>query len=373
MRVAIVHDWLTNLGGAERVVAAMLEVYPEADLYTSTYNPQNLKLFKERAVHTTFLQHVPLARKKHQLFAQLRRLAFEQLDLSGYDVVISSTTAEAKGVITSEDTVHISYMNTPTRYYWSHYDEYIKNPGFGLLDPLARWQLRRTISSSRRWDFAAAQRPDVVLANSKNVQERIRKYYKRDSQVLYPLVDTSRFAQKFPRPDGLPDRYALVSSRLVPYKRVDIAIKSARQAGIPLYIIGSGSQEKYLRGIAGETTVFLGQLSDSDMVAYTQHADVFLFPGEEDFGITPVEAMAAGVPVIAYGSGGAAETVIDGKTGILLPRQSVSAFASALMTYRRAEYEADELFRQAKLFSVDVFKADLKRIVSQSLKNQSKA
>lgn len=361
-RIAIVHDWLTNLGGAERVVAAMLDAFPDADLYTSVYNPDRLDLFKGREVHTTFLQKLPLAKKKHQLFSSLRRLAFEQLDLSEYDVVISSTTAEAKGIITSERTKHISYMNTPTRYLWSHYDQYLESPGFGLLDPLARWQLRRTIVRARVWDYAAAQRPDVVLANSIHVQKRIKKYYDRDSTVVYPIVDVERFTKDHPRPKLAPRHYALVISRLVPYKRVDIAVEAAKLAHCPIVVIGTGPQEPMLRKLAGEGAVFLGEAPDEEVEAYLQHADVFLFPGEEDFGIAPVEAMASGTPVIAYAKGGALETV-SSEGGVLVEKQTAQAFARALSYYSVKEFSKASLRQRADLFGRQRFIDEIRQIV----------
>lgn len=365
MRVAIVHDWLTNLGGAERVVAAMLEAFPEADLYTSVYNPDRLDLFATKAVHTTFLQHIPLAKKKHQLFSSLRRLAFEQIDFSEYDVVISSSTAEAKGIITSERTRHIAYINTPTRYLWSHYDEYLQEPGFGVLDPLARWQLRRTVSRSRRWDYAAAQRPDVILANSQNVQDRIKKYYNRDSTVLYPVVDTERFGVAHARPLGQATPYLVVISRLVPYKRVDIAVQAAKQLKYPLVVIGTGPEKNKLRAIAGPDTTFLDEAGDDVVVQYLQHAEAFVFPGEEDFGITPVEAMAAGVPVIAYAKGGVLETVGD-SSGILVTRQDVRSFAHAIQSLKKGQLDSARLQARAQHFSKDRFIRELKELVGTS-------
>lgn len=362
MRIAIVHDWLTNLGGAERVVAAMLDAFPGADLYTSVYNPERLDLFRGREVHTTFLQQIPLAKKKHQLFSSLRRLAFEQLDFSEYNIVISSTTAEAKGIITGERTKHISYMNTPTRYLWSHYDQYLENPGFGLLDPLARWQLRRTIVSAREWDYAAAQRPDVVLANSIHVQKRIKKYYDRDSTVVYPIVDGERFMKRHPRPRLAPERYALVISRLVPYKRVDIAVEAAKLAQYPIVVIGAGPQEAMLRKLAGAGAVFLGEAPDSEVEAYLQHADVFLFPGEEDFGIAPVEAMASGTPVIAYAKGGALETV-GTEGGLLVERQTARAFAQALSHCSTKKFSKTSLSERADLFGRQRFINEIQQIV----------
>ena len=362
MRVAIVHDWLTNLGGAERVVAAMLEAYPKADLYTSVYNPDRLSLFDDYDVRTTFLQHIPLAKKKHQLFSALRRLAFEGIDLSDYDVVISSSTAEAKGIITSERTKHIAYINTPTRYLWSHFDDYLAEPGFGALDPLARWQLRRTVAGARRWDFAAAQRPDMILANSQNVQDRIEKYYKRDSTVLYPVVDVERFRKSHPRPTGMNRPYLVVISRLVPYKRVDLAVQAAKELQYPLVVICTGPELNRLRTVAGPDTVFLNEAPDEEVVQYMQHAEAFLFPGEEDFGITPVEAMASGVPVIAYGRGGASETV-DDASGIHVPRQTIQAFVRAIQQLDKKQFDPAYLRARAQSFAKDRFIRELREAV----------
>lgn len=367
MRVAIIHDWLTNLGGAERVVEAMLEAYPEADLYTSVYDPKNLSLFQNHTVTTSFLQKLPLARRRHQLFPILRRYAFEGFDFSEYDVVITSSTAEAKGVITSETTLHVSYINTPTRYYWSHYDEYLTNPGFGILDPLIRWQLRRSIDSSRKWDFAAAQRADLVFGNSQTVVDRIEQYYKRDARVLYPNVETDKFANRMPRPSAAPEKYFLVVSRLIPYKRVDIAVEAAAMAGAELVVIGSGSQLADLQKLASEKTRFIGSASDDEVVAYMQHADGFIFPGEEDFGITPVEAMAAGTPVIGLAKGGVTETVIDGKTGILVPRQTSTAFAQALHRFNTGDFRLADLHAQAEKFRRTRFIAELQAHINKAL------
>lgn len=355
MRVAIVHDWLTNLGGAERVVEAMLEAFPQADLFTSVYNEKALPQFSNRKVTTSFLQHVPLATRRHQLFPVLRRYAFEQFDFHNYDVVITSSTAEAKGIITSESTLHISYINTPTRYYWSHYDEYIENPGFGVLDPLVRWQFPRTIEASRRWDYTAAQRADYVLGNSQTVVDRIQRYYKREAEVLYPNVETHRFEKPLPRPAGTPDSYFLVVSRLIPYKRIDIAVEAAGLAGVSLVVIGSGSQLKELRELAQDNVIFIDQADDKTVSAYMQHAEAFIFPGEEDFGITPVEAMSAGVPVIGYDKAGVQETVSDAKHGILVPRQSAAMFAEAMGRFVKSDYREADLRARADLFSRERF------------------
>lgn len=372
-RIAIVHDWLTNLGGAERTVRSLMDAFPEADLYTSVYSSRHLKLFEADKVHTTFLQYWPLAHRKHQLYPVLRRLAFESLDLSAYDVVISSSGAEAKGVITGEDTQHISYIHTPTRYYWSHYQQYLDAPGFGALNPLVSWQLRRSLPRARRWDYAAAQRPDVLIANSGAVQERISTYYSRSSLVIHPPVDTMRMHIKTTRPLNIPERYLVVVSRLIPYKRVDIAVHAAQKAGWPLVVIGSGSQLSNLQQIAGPTTFFLGQLSDEEVVRYLQHATAMLFPGEEDFGITPVEAMAAGTPVIAYGKGGAMDTVKPDVSGIIVERQTINAFKKAIELLEKIDFKTQAIQKHAEGFSEQVFQASMKRVVSDSLSDKALA
>lgn len=369
LRVAVVHDWLTNIAGAEKVVFEILRVFPQAEVFTSVYRPEAFgDALKGHKVHTSFLQRVPLARKKHQLFPVLRRYAFESFDFSGFDLVISSSTAEAKGIITPESTLHISYTHTPTRYFWSHYDQYLKDPGFGVLDPIVRFQLKRTIKASRQWDFAAAQRPDVLLANSATVQKRIEKYYKRTAEVLYPPVDTERFAKPHVRPSDAPDSYFVVASRLIPYKRFDIAIQASQKAGKRLVVVGGGSELKKLKEMAGDSVIFKGHATDSDLVAYMQHAEALLFPGEEDFGIAPVEAMAAGTPVIAYAAGGATETVIPGKTGELIPSQSVGAFTQALKEFDAQKYSKQSLQKHAQNFSELNFSERLRQLAGEGLK-----
>lgn len=368
LRVAVVHDWLTNIAGAEKVVFEILKIFPKADVYTSVYRSDIFRdILKGHKVYTSFLQKIPLARHKHQLFPVLRRYAFENFDFSNYDLVISSSTAEAKGIITSESTLHVSYIHTPTRYFWSHYDQYLSDPGFGALDPAVRFQLRRTIKSSRRWDFAAAQRPDVILANSATVQGRIQRYYKRQSEVVYPPVDIDRFAKEYPRPKNVPDSYFVVASRLIPYKRFDIAIKACMKARRHLVVVGSGSELTKLKGISNEMIQFMGHVSDEEMVAYVQHAEALIFPGEEDFGIVPVESMAAGTPVIAYAAGGATETVEPGKTGELIGSQSVAAFYTAVQDFNAKKYSAHVLSEYADKYRLAAFRDQLQSIICHNL------
>lgn len=346
LKVAIVHDWLTNIGGAERVVESLLKAYPQADLYTSVYNEARLSQFKGR-VTTSFLQHWPLARRKHQLFPVLRTLAFESFDLSGYDLVVSSSSAEAKGVITPTETLHVSYIHTPVRYYWSNYEQYLEDPGFGALNPLIRLITPFFVRRMRRWDYAAAQRPDVLVANSQTVADRITKYYKRSSELVYPPVDIERFSKGDISDKG----YFLVVSRLVSYKRFDLAVAACSRLGLKLIVAGDGPELKRLKSMAGPTIEFKGHLSDAEITELYQGCTAFLFPGEEDFGITPVEAMACGKPVVAFGKGGAAETVVDGKTGLHFTEQTIESLVDALRKFGHIKWDHAAILAHAEGFS----------------------
>ena len=357
LRVAIVHDWLIGLGGGERVVQSLLKLFPQAEIYTSVYDPSKLRIFEGRKIHTTFLQHWPLALKKHQLYSMLRPLAFESLDFSGYDLVISTCSAESKGVITPGETLHLAYLFTPTRYYWSGYRDYIAEPGFGPLNPLARLILKRSIGGLRQWDFAAAQRPDEIVSISSEVSERTKKYYKRPSPVIYPPVDTDKFT-------GLSssrskDNYYLILGRLIGYKRVDLAVRACTELGLELVVAGKGPEEKALRKIAGPTIRFIKSPSDQEAKDLYANCRAFIFPGLEDFGITPVEAMAAGKPVICYGKGGAAETVVDDVTGIYHSQQSVESLVEAIQEFEKTSFDEKEIIKRAKLFSEDRFLNEL--------------
>ncbi|MEI6169634.1 MAG: glycosyltransferase, partial [Candidatus Saccharibacteria bacterium] len=333
-------------------------------LYTSVYDESKLKLFKGRKVHSTFLQNWPLARRKHQLFAPLRPLAFESLDLSGYDLVISSSSAEAKGVITSTETMHISYIHTPVRYYWSAYDDYLANPGFGLLNPLVRLVMPAMVSKLKRWDYAAAQRPDSLLANSKEVSGRITKYYNRQSKVINPPVDFDRFSKISRNKED----YFLVVSRFVPYKRIDLAIKACNDLGNKLIIAGTGPELSNYKKISGETIEFVENPSDAKVNQLYSGAKAFIFSAEEDFGITPVEAMASGVPVICFGTAGASETVIDGKTGIYHAKQTVESLKHAIGELDKIKLKESDIRNRAKHFSQEHFKRELGVFISEKIK-----
>lgn len=361
VRVALVHPWLTNQGGSERVLEAFCRAFPDAPIFTSVYNAAAMPAFAHRDVRTSFLQHWPLAKTRHQLFPLLRRRAFESVDLSDFDVVLTSDHCEAKGTITSPDTLHIAYIHTPTRYYWSDYHNYLERPGFGRLDPALRAVMPRLTSSMRQWDYLAAQRPDQLLANSRTVQKRIEKYYRRSSTVLHPPVDTRRFAPRSGRGD-----HCLVVSRLIPYKRVDLAVSACRELDRPLRVVGDGPELAALKALAGPRTTFLGPLDDEAVAGEYGSAAALLFTANEDFGITPLEAMASGTPVLALRRGGALETVVEGQTGAFFDDQTVPSLVAALREFSPADYDPQAGQERAAAFDEVVFVDGLRDIVRAS-------
>lgn len=367
MKVALVHDWLTNLGGGERVLAAFSEAYPDAPIYTSVYNPTDIDLFKKNNIRTSFLQNWPLAKKKHQLFPMLRTLAFESFDFSEYDVVLSSSSAEAKGIITPTETIHISYIHTPTRYYWSGYEQYLQSPGLGVFSPVAKLVLPRVVSKMRRWDFAAAQRPNILIANSTTVQDRILKYYQRTSQVIAPPVDFDRFRQASAEPKD----YYLVVSRLIPYKRVDLAVKACSELNKELVVVGNGTELKSLQKIAGPSVRFVENATDKAVTQYYMDCKAFIMTAYEDFGITPVEAMAAGRPVIAYGEGGAVDTIISGKTGLFYENQTIESLKKAIELFEQCSYSSRYIKDHAEKFSKKHFIENITKLVDVSISKKN--
>jgi glycosyltransferase involved in cell wall biosynthesis len=356
LRVALVHDYLNQRGGAERVFAHIADAYPDAPVFTSIYDPDELAdLIPARRVRTTFLQRFPGHNRYFRALAPLYPLAFESLDLRSYDLVISSTTAWAKGIITRSDAVHVCYINTVSRFAFD-YDRYMA--GFGIAR-LARPLMGRLVA----WDKRAALRPTIFVANSHNVAERVARYYGRESQVLPCPVDVDRFTLG----PGRGAYYVLVS-RLLSYKRIDIAIAGCARAGVPLEIIGTGPAESALRALAaGTRTTFHGYLDDAGVNRIVGNARAAILPGSEDFGLVPLEAAAAGRPTIALRAGGALETIIEGETGTFFSQQDATSLAAALRDFDPARYVPMRLRAHAERFAPPRFIDRLRTIVAATL------
>ena len=359
MKIAIVQEWLTNLGGSERVVFDISEIFTKAPIYTSVANLKNLpEEYKELDIRTSFLQKIPFFSKRHQLLLPLMPLAFESFDLSDYDVVISSSHSCAKGIITKPETLHISYCHTPTRYLWSNYSEYKKESQFNYL---INKTIPRLTNKLRIWDRLAAERVDRFVCNSHYVSERVKKYYKREATVIYPPVDTSFF-----KPSDKIGDYYLIVSRLIPYKKVDLVIQSFNDLKIPLKIIGKGPEYDKLKKMANSNIEFLGSLTDGEVKEYYSHALAFIAPQEEDFGITPVEAMASGRPVIAYNKGGLKETVVEGLTGTFFNEQTPQCLIDVIQKFNPKKYNQNLIRQHALKFDTVVFKRRFKKFVEDS-------
>ncbi len=361
MKVALVHDYLNQMGGAERVVMAFHEIFPDAPVYTSIYDPQRVDpVFQTMDIRTSFMQKLPLVTKHHQPYLPLYPFAMENLDLRGYDLVLSSSSAFGKGVITRPETLHICYCHTPMRWCWN-YDEYVEREHLGKV---ARSVLPLMITGLRIWDQTSAMRVDHFIANSPVVAERIRKYYRREAAYIPPPVDVSRFSFD---PHVVPDDYFLILSRLVPYKRIDLAIQACNQLQLPLVIIGGGRDLDRLKQMAGPTIRFAGRLSDEEVIHYITHCRAFLFPGEEDFGITPLEAQACGRPVIAYGAGGALASIIDGITGVFFQEQTVESLAAVLAAFDERLFDPNVIRSHALEFDMPLFRRRILQFVEAKL------
>ena len=363
MRVAIVHEWLASHAGSEKVVEQILQIYPEAELFSLVdfLAPEQRSFIGHRPVKTSFLQQLPFAKKAFRNYLPLMPLAVEQFDLSAYDLVISSNHAVAKGVLTAPHQLHISYVHTPIRYAWDLQHQYLRQAGLerGFKGGLTRLVLHYL----RLWDSTSANRVDRFVANSSFIAKRIWRAYRRPSTVVYPPVDMSRFDWQQPRGD-----FYLTVSRFVPYKRLDLTVAAFNQLGLPLVVIGDGPDWERIKATAGQNIRFLGKQPDVVVTDYMQRCKGFVFPAEEDFGITPVEAQAAGAPVIAFGRGGVTETVLHGKTGVLFSEQTVDSLVQAVKSFETGMYELkqNDLRQQAEKFSIERFQTQFRSCVEQT-------
>ena len=359
-KIALVFDWLTTAGGAERVNLELHHIFPEADIFTSINNPKKVKGFAAAKIKTSFIQNLPFAKTKHQLYLNLMPYAYESFDLSDYDIVISSSHSCAKGVITKPETIHICYCHNPMRYAWDDWQNYISRY---QINPIIKKLASFFIHKIRIWDRQSADRVDHFIANSTIVRDRIQKYYRRNSEVINPSIDTEKFKEY----SKSSNNYYLIVSRLTASKKVDLAVKTFNKNGKKLKIVGTGVDGKKLREIAKENIEFLGFIPDSQLPEIYANAKALIFPQLEDFGITPLEAMATGTPVIAYGKGGALDSVTT-KTGLFFEQQSVEGLNDAIEKFEKTKIKAEDCINQAGKFDKKIFKQNLLRFIESKLK-----
>jgi glycosyltransferase involved in cell wall biosynthesis len=358
VKVAIVHDWLNQIGGAEGVLETLVEMFPKAPVFTTIYWRHGMPThYRAWDIRPTWLDHAPFIYRYHQPYLPLYPLAMQSMDLRGYDLIISNKSGFCHGVHTTPEQLHIDYCLTPTRYVWD-YSAYAARERWGwpfklALRPLIRWL--------QNWDRRAADGVDHFVAISREVQGRIRRFYQRDSIIIHPPVDTSRYR---PSTDP-PGDYFLVVSRLIPYKRIDLAVRACSELGLPLVIVGEGRDRSALENMAGPTVQFRGRVTDDELSELLAHCRAFVFPGHEDFGIAPVEAQAAGRPVIAYAAGGALDTVLDGQTGLLFHEQTPEALADAIRRMEFADFDPVAIRHHAERFSVGRFKRELHTFIEE--------
>ncbi len=359
MTLALVHDWLNQMGGAEDVLEQLVRYYPDAPVYTSMYAPDLMPpAYRAWDVHTTWMDRLPGIHEHHQRYLPLYPLAWRGVDLAGYDVVLSNKSGFCHGVHTGPDTLHICYCLAPTRYIWS-LESYLDRERLGTSVRVAAQIVARLF---RQWDYAAAQRVDQFIAISAEIQQRIRQYYHRESTIIYPPAEVAeRFA-----PSPVTGDYFLIVSRLIPYKRIDLAVQACTQLGLPLLVGGTGRDRERLETLAGPTVQFLGYVPDADLPDVMARCRAFIFPGLEDFGITPVQAQAAGRPVIAYKGGGALDTVIPGKTGQFFEELTVESLVSTLQAFDASAYDPAVICTHAMQFDVSVFRQAIMEYVERA-------
>lgn len=365
MKVALVHEFLTQKGGAERVLRAFHNMFPEAPVFTLVYDKEKAgDFFGDMDVRPSFLQKLPLAARKHRYYLPLMPKAIESFDFSGYDLVISDGSSFAKGAVTEGSTFHINYCHTPTRFLWLDREKYLAQFSKNFL---ARAFGPMALDRLGKWDLEAAKRPDAMVANSRFIAERIRKCYGRHVEVIYPPVDTGKFCISRDIGD-----YFLLISRLAPYKDIDLVVEAFDKMKKPLKIIGEGEDRERLEALAGGNIEFLGWVGDEEKAKYLSQCLALVHPQVEDFGLTPVEAMASGRPVIAYRGGGALETVVEGKTGVFFDKQSVGSLSEAVKSFHPGEFDSREIREHSLQFDKKRFGEKMKDFITSSTKGKFK-
>lgn len=360
LKVALVAEELTQLGGAERVVDAFLELFPKAPVFTTVWDKEKTQhKYDQFEIRPSFIQKMPWGIKNYKWYLPLMPLAIESFNLKDYDLIISSCSALVKGFKTNRNQIHICYCHTPARFLWIDSENYIQNaPIPWFIRPLMPIDLYFL----RRWDAKASQRPDFYIANSKNTQDRIKIYYHKDSEVIYPPIDANKY--HIAKEIG---NYFIIASRMEPYKKVDLAIKAFNKIKRQLKVVGSGSKKEDLKELAGPTIEFTGRLSDEELADAYAKAQAFIFPPDEDFGLTPLESMASGRPVIAFRKGGALETVVEGVTGEFFYPQTVSALATAVSNFKLQKFNPQKIREHAKKFDKEIFKNKIMLYIKEAL------
>ena len=367
-KVVIVADWLTTYGGAEKVVKTVSDILPDAPIYTSQYSEKQIDWFRGRDVRTGWVNIFPASLRKILSFP--RAIYFSRLDLSDYDIIISITTAESKGVKTNENQLHISYLQgPPTQYFWGMYDKYVENPGFGVLNPIVRFFFKLLAKPMRKIDYKYAQRPDFLLANSTYSAREIEKYYDRPSEILFPPVDTKKFALNTEKDDFL-----ISTSRQVNWKRLDLAVGAALETGEKLVLVGGGAEHEKLVKLAGgaKNIEFVPLIKDAEELSdLVGRAKAFVFPSLEPFGIAPIEALSAGTPVIAFNQGGSLDYIKDGQNGVFFDSQTVEGVIKGIKKFNKLKLNAEKISATAKKFDETQFKQEFERLLKEKISGEN--
>lgn len=358
-KIALVFDWMTNNGGAEKVNLTLHKMFPHAPIFTSIFNPDTIKGFEKAAITTSFIQKLPFAKSKHQLYLKFMPYAYELFNLSSFDIVISSSHSCAKGVITKPETMHICYCHTPMRYAWDNWQNYIRDY---KMNWLFKNCAKKSIHKIRIWDRLSADRVDHFIANSEITKKRIEKYYRKSSDIIHPMIDSKKF-QISKETKG----YYLAVGRLIPYKKFDLIIETFNQIGLPLKIVGEGISGRELKSKAHSNIEFLGNIDDKNLQKIYSECEALIFPQVEDFGITPLEAMASGRPVIAFNEGGATDTIIEGETGIFFKKQTAAHLKAAIEIYQknRHKFNSKTIRKHAEKFDEDEFKKNITNFIKE--------
>ncbi|MDO4746960.1 MAG: glycosyltransferase [Candidatus Saccharibacteria bacterium] len=376
MKVAIVCDWLTNIGGAEKVLLAIHKLYPEAPIYTSKYSEKGIDWFKDAEVRTGWLQIFPSWMRR--ILGPLRQRWFSHLDLSEYDLIISVTGAEAKAVKSGKrlheegkksknpNGIHISYCHVPTQYYWQMYDDYVENPGFGILNPLVRFFFKLLVKPLRKADYRAAQSPDYFVTISEYAQELMKRYYKREAIVIHPPVEIDAFSVQN---DVSEEDYYITTSRQVNWKRIDLAVKACMKMNRKLLVVGEGPEHNNLVKMSNGSDLvkFVPLVGKKKLAKYLAGAKGYLFPSLEPFGIAPVEALAVGCPVIAFGEGGARDYVMNGENGILFEKQTIKSLVEAIEKFEKMKFEREKIAKTVENFKAERFDQEVRDYVKEKV------